>query len=295
MRAQLKPGARAGVARCGVKSRREHESIAVMRRRRATIKPSTESSMEFSAEVLLALFAVAAVAGWVDVIAGGGGLLTIPALLLAGVPPAAAIATNKVQGSVGTFVASVYFVRKRAVDFSTIKLPLLATFAGAVAGSWAVLQIDAQVLAWVLPPLLAAVGLYFLLNPNIDDRARKQKLSTVAFALTAAPLLGFYDGFFGPGTGSLMALALVWCCGHGLTAATAHAKVLNFVSNISSLGYFVVFGDIVWTAGAVMVVGQIIGAFVGAKMALQKGAALIRPVVVIACFAMAAGLAVRAL
>jgi len=251
--------------------------------------------MELSAEILLALFAVAAVAGWVDVIAGGGGLLTIPAMLFAGLPPAAAIATNKVQGSFGTFIASVYFVRKGAVDFSRIKWALLATFAGSVAGSWAVLQIDAQALAWLLPPLLAAVGLYFLLNPNIDDRARKQKLSWLAFAFLIAPLPGFYDGFFGPGTGSLMALALVWCCGCGLTAATAHAKLLNFVSNFSSLLYFILFGDIVWTAGAVMVAGQAIGAFTGAKMALQKGAALIRPVVVIACFAMAAGLVVKAL
>lgn len=251
--------------------------------------------MELSAEVLLALFAVAALAGWADVIAGGGGLLTIPALLFAGLPPAAAIATNKVQGSVGTFIASVYFVRRRAVDFSRIKLPLFATFAGSVAGSWAVLQIDAQILAWILPPLLAAVGLYFLLNPNLDDRARKQKLPLLAFALLVAPLLGFYDGFFGPGTGSLMALALVWCCGHGLTAATAHAKLLNFVSNLSALGYFILFGDIDWTAGAVMVAGQVIGASVGARMVLQKGAKLIRPVVVAACFAMAAGLAVKAL
>ncbi|MDD9855239.1 MAG: TSUP family transporter [Gammaproteobacteria bacterium] len=251
--------------------------------------------MEFNAEVLLMLFAVAAVAGWVDVIAGGGGLLTIPAMLFAGLPPAAAIATNKVQGSFGTFIASVVFVRNNAVNLSGIRWPLVMTFAGSVAGSWAVLQIDAQILAWILPPLLAAVGLYFLLNPNIDDRARKQKTPWLVFAAGVAPLLGFYDGFFGPGTGSLMALALVWCCGYGLTAATAHAKLLNFVSNISSLIYFILFGDIVWSVGAVMVAGQIIGAFTGARMALQKGATLIRPVVVVACFAMAVGLVVRAL
>ena len=251
--------------------------------------------MELGVEIYLALFAVAAVAGWVDVIAGGGGLLTIPAMMLAGLPPAAAIATNKVQGSFGTFIASLYFMRKRAVDLSRIKWPLVMTFAGSVAGSWAMLQIDARVLAWILPPLLAAVGLYFLLNPNIDDLARKQKMPWLAFAISIAPLLGFYDGFFGPGTGSLMALALVWCCGCGLTAATAHAKLLNFTSNLSSLLYFVLFGDIVWAVGAVMVAGQMIGAFTGARMVLQKGAALIRPVVVTACFVMAAGLAVKAL
>jgi len=255
----------------------------------------TASLMELSAEVYLALFAVAAVAGWVDAIAGGGGLLTIPAMMLSGLPPAAAVATNKVQGSFGTLIASVYFVRNNAIDLARIKWPLGMTFAGSVAGSWAVLHIDARVLAWILPLLLASIGLYFLLNPNLGDRERRQKLPWLAFAAVAAPLLGFYDGFFGPGTGSLMALALVWCCGYGLTAATAHAKLLNFVSNISSLLYFVLFGDIVWPVGVVMVGGQVIGAFIGARMVLQKGAALIRPVVVTACFAMAAGLVVKAL
>lgn len=250
--------------------------------------------MEFSVEMLLLLFLVAMVAGWVDVLAGGGGLLTIPAMLFAGLPPAAAIATNKLQGSCGTFIASVYFLRKGMIYFTRIKLPIFMTFVGSVAGSWAVLQVDARMLSLLLPLLLAAIGGYFLFAPNLDDRPRKKKISYIAFALAVSTALGFYDGFFGPGTGSLMMLAFVWCCGYGLTLATAHAKLLNFISNVSSLLCFFIFGDIVWTVGAVMVGGQLAGAFVGAKMALQQGAALIRPVVVVVCFAMAAVLLIRA-
>ncbi len=241
--------------------------------------------MEFSAEILALLFLVAAAAGWVDVIAGGGGLLTIPALIVAGVPPAAAVATNKLQGSTGTLIASVYFIKKGAIDFVKIKWLLAATIAGSVFGSWLLLQIDAEALVVFLPVLLILTGLYFLFAPNLDDRQRKQKFSLIAFAILVAPLLGAYDGLFGPGTGSFMALSLILFCGYGLSRATANAKILNFTSNLSSLLYFVFYGDICWLVGLVMIGGQAIGALAGANMVLTKGAKLIKPVVVAVCFA----------
>ena len=104
-------------------------------------------------------------------------------------------------------------------------------------------------------------------------------------------MLGFYDGFFGPGTGSLMTLAFVMLLGYGLPKATASAKVLNFVSNISALSYFIFFGNINWTVGILMMAGQSIGATLGAKMALDQGTALIKPVVVCVCFLMSASIA----
>ncbi len=244
--------------------------------------------MEFSVEIIALLFFVAMVAGWVDVIAGGGGLLTIPALIVAGVPPAAAVATNKLQGSSGTLIASVYFIKKGAIDFAKIKPLIVTTFIGSVAGSWLLLQIDAEALTIFLPVLLILTGLYFLFAPNIDDKDKKAKISLVAFAIIAAPLLGAYDGFFGPGTGSFMALAFVLLCGYSLSRATANAKILNFTSNISSLLYFIFYGDVYWLIGLVMIGGQMIGAVVGAKMVLKKGASIIKPVVIVVCFAMSA-------
>ena len=251
--------------------------------------------MEISIEIIVLLFFVAAVAGWVDVIAGGGGLLTIPVLIMIGLPPSVAIATNKLQGSVGTLIAAIYFVRKGAVDLSRMKFSICMTFIGSVLGSWLVLQIDAKILLWFLPVLLIATGLYFLFSPTVSDIERKQKIPLLAFAIIIAPLLGFYDGFFGPGTGSFMALAFVLFCGYGLAKATANAKILNFTSNISALGYFILYGDIAWLAGTAMIGGQLFGAVVGAKMVLKKGAALIKPVVVIVCFLMSLNLLLKAI
>ena len=251
--------------------------------------------MEISIEIIMLLFLVAAVAGWVDVIAGGGGLLTIPLLIMIGLPPAVAIATNKLQGSVGTLIAGIYFVRKGAVNLSRMKFSICMTFVGSVLGSWLVLQIDAKILLWFLPVLLIATGLYFLFSPTISDIQRKQKIPLLVFAIVIAPLLGFYDGFFGPGTGSFMALSFVIFGGYGLSKATANAKILNFTSNVSALGYFILYGDIAWLAGVAMVGGQLFGAVVGAKMVLKKGATLIKPVVVIVCFLMSLNLLLKAL
>ena len=249
--------------------------------------------MEFSIEIVLFLFGVAMIAGWVDTIAGGGGLLTVPSLLLAGVPPAVALATNKLQGSAGTLTAAIYFIKKDAVNLREMKWLIAATFFGSVIGSWLVLQIDAGLLLAYLPILLILVGLYFLFSPNIGDEDRKRKLTQTGFAIAICPLLGFYDGFIGPGTGSFMALSFVLLCGYNLSKATANTKVLNFTSNISSLLYFVIFGEVFWLIGLVMIVGQLIGATIGAKMVMEKGSVLIRPIVVIVCFVMSANILIK--
>ena len=246
--------------------------------------------MELSYEILILLFFIAIIAGWVDAIAGGGGLITIPVLILAGLSPVSALATNKLQGSVGTLTASLYFIKNKVVDVKKMKLAIFATFIGSVFGSWLVLQVDTKHLVVMLPILLICMGLYFLLSPNISDEDRKHKITLVSFAVLISPFLGFYDGFFGPGTGSFMALAFVMLLGYGLPKATAHAKVLNFVSNISSLGYFIFFGDVNWLAGFIMMAGQFVGAVLGARMILQKGSKVIKPVVVTVCFFMSANL-----
>lgn len=249
--------------------------------------------MDFNIELIALLFFVAVLSGWVDTIAGGGGLITIPALMLTGLPPATALATNKLQGSAGTLTAAIYFIRKKAVNLHELKLAIIFTFIGSIAGGWLVLQIDAKYLIIMIPFLLIAMGLYFLLSPTIRNEDAKGRMSLIAFSLTIAMVLGFYDGFFGPGTGSLMALSFVVLLGYGLPKATANAKVLNFVSNISALIYFVFFGDISWIIGIVMMGAQYIGATFGAKMVLEKGASLIKPVVVVVCFLMSANIILK--
>lgn len=243
--------------------------------------------MSHTLETLTFLFLVSILAGWVDTIAGGGGLLTIPALLLSGIPPAAAIATNKLQGSFGTLVATAYFLKTKAINFHDLRLSVLMAFVGSVIGSWLILKINISALTTLLPLLLVLVAIYVLVSPDINDQEKPAKITLGTFAWTLAPLLGFYDGFFGPGTGSFIALSLVTFCGYGLSKATSSAKILNFTSNVASLLYFIFFGQIVWAVGGVMVLGQAIGAVVAARMVLRIGSRLIKPIVVTVCLLMA--------
>ena len=149
-------------------------------------------------------------------------------------------------------------------------------------------SIDVAIFKKILPFLILAIGLYFLFTPKLGDEDRKQRLSYLLFGLLVSPFLGFYDGFFGPGTGSIMSLACVTLLGFNLPKATAHAKVMNFTSNLASFALFLLGGQILWKVGFVMMAGSILGANLGAKMVMTKGKTLIRPMVVIMSFMMTA-------
>ena len=247
--------------------------------------------MELTLEILLLLFVIATLAGFIDAIAGGGGLITIPALLAVGMPPTMALGTNKLQSCGGSFSASWYFIRRKAVNLREIMELILFTFVGAVLGTLLVQQMDTGFLKKILPFLIFAIGIYFLLTPKLGESDKKQRVSYWGFALTAGLGIGFYDGFFGPGTGSFLSLAFVLLLGFNLAKATAHAKVLNFTSNIASLIFFVIGGQVIWSVGFTILVGQFLGARLGARMVLTKGQKLIRPMVVVVAFIMATKLA----
>lgn len=246
--------------------------------------------MELEITTLLILTLISLVAGFIDSIAGGGGLLTIPALLAAGVPPTMALATNKLQASFGSFSAAFYFWRRGLVDLVAMRGAILCTFIGATLGTLAVQRIDSSQLSRILPFLLAAFALYFLFSPRITDEDSHRRLGQNAFALTVGTSIGFYDGFFGPGTGSFFAIGFVALAGFGLAKATAHTKLLNFTSNLASLLFFILGGQVIWSIGLVMAVGQIIGARLGSRMVLSKGTRLIRPLLVSVALIMSARL-----
>lgn len=244
-------------------------------------------AMEISIEILLLLFAVAMLAGFIDAIAGGGGLITIPVLMSIGLSPALALGTNKLQACGGSFSASLYFIRQRAVKLREVGILIAFTFIGAVIGTILIQNLNASLLKNILPILIIIIGLYFLFSPQLGEVDRQQRVSYLGFALTAGLGIGFYDGFFGPGTGSFFSLAFISLLGFNLTKATAHAKVLNFTSNFASLLFFILGGHIVWSLGLIMMLGQFIGANMGAKMVLSKGKKLIRPMVVLMSLIMA--------
>ena len=141
---------------------------------------------------------VAVLAGFIDSIAGGGGLIAVPAMLSVGMSPVQALSTNKLQGVGGTLSASYYFVRRGAVDLKEMRLLILMTFIGSALGTILVQMIDASVLKQVIPFLLIGIVLYFIFSPSVGDQDRQQKITLSLFAFTAAVGIGFYDGFFGP-------------------------------------------------------------------------------------------------
>ncbi len=250
------------------------------------VAPQFESGqMEFSLDLLVILFAVATLAGFVDAIAGGGGLITIPALLWAGVTPAQALATNKLQGSFGSFSASLNFIRKGHVDPRDMVLAIVLTFAGSALGTVLVQMLDPGILMTILPGLLILIALYFLFSPRVGDIDAHQMIGKATFAFTAGFGIGFYDGFFGPGTGSFFSIAFVALLGFNMTKATAHTKVLNFTSNFASLVMFIAGGEVVWIVGGVMAVGALIGAQIGSHMVMKVGARLVRPLLVVTSIA----------
>ncbi|MFC3914056.1 TSUP family transporter [Pseudaeromonas sharmana] len=242
--------------------------------------------MDMDVITLLLLAGCGLVAGFIDAIAGGGGLLTLPALLAAGLSPTQALATNKLQSSFGSFSATWYFARHGYIDFSSIKWSVLLTFVGSMCGTLLVQQIDASALARLLPFLLMAFALYFLFSPRVGNQDSHRRLGHIAFALTVGLGVGFYDGFFGPGTGSFFAVGFVALAGFNLAKATAHSKLLNFTSNISALIFFALGGNMVWTLGLTMAIGQFIGARLGSRLVVKRGVGLIRPLLVIMSLAM---------
>ncbi|MCB1727631.1 MAG: TSUP family transporter, partial [Gammaproteobacteria bacterium] len=194
--------------------------------------------VEVPLDTLMLLVAVAGLAGMIDAIAGGGGLLALPAILWAGLPPVQALATNKLQGSFGTFTASYNFIRRGEIDLRRLRTPILMTFIGSASGTLAVQRLGSDLLNQIVPALLIAFALYFLFSPRIGDQDAHHRISHGLFGLLIGFSLGFYDGFFGPGTGSFFAAAFVLLLGYNLRRATAGTKVLNFTSNIASLIFF---------------------------------------------------------
>ena len=236
--------------------------------------------MEITFEILALLTLVATAAGFIDAMAGGGGLITLPALLAAGVPPTQALATNKLQSSFGSFSASWYFVRNGIVSLKEMRLAIFCTFIGSAIGAEAVQFIDASVLTSLIPVLLISISLYFLLAPSTKAEQSESKLSEAAFALCIGGGVGFYDGFFGPGTGSIFTVCFVAIAQYSLVEATARTKVLNFTSNIAALSFFILAGLPIWELGLVMAVGGFIGAQLGARVVVTKGQRWIRPLVI---------------
>ncbi|MFV0281589.1 MAG: TSUP family transporter [Rhodoblastus sp.] len=238
-------------------------------------------------QTLALLCAIAGLAGCIDAIGGGGGLIAVPALMLAGLDPATAIATNKAQGAAGSLSSALAFARAKLVDWRTAAPIALVAGAASVFGALAVTWIDRRTLEAATPALLIAIALYFLLAPRLSDTNAHARIRPALFAATLAPAVGFYDGIFGPGAGSFYMIGFVSLLGYGIVRASAHTRIANAASNLGALGLYAVAGAVAWPVGLAMAVFAFLGAQVGARLAIRFGAKIIRPILVVISCAMA--------
>jgi uncharacterized membrane protein YfcA len=243
----------------------------------------------FEVATHLAFFLVLAAfcAGLIDSIAGGGGLISVPALLLAGASPVEALATNKLQGTFGAGTAMLSYARAGQVrPQDQLGMAAISAVAGA-GGAMVAHLIPAEALRIIMPVVLIGVAAFFALKPGLSDAASTARMRPAVFAATAVPAIAAYDGFFGPGTGSFFMMGFVLLAGYGVLKATAHTKMLNFASNIGSLVVFIPSGATWWAVGLAMAVAQVAGASLGAHLAMRIGARLIKPLLVFTSTAMA--------
>lgn len=224
------------------------------------------------------LFLAGGLGGLIDSVAGGGGLITLTTLLSLGLPPQAALGTNKFQSSFGSFTATAYHVRKKNIVLDREAwLGVAYTFMGAALGAWAVQRIHSDLLGTIIPFLLVGVLLYMFFTPALGDADTRRKLSPHVFYPLFGLSLGFYDGFFGPGVGTFWAIAFVTLLGYNLSRATGYTKLMNFTSNIVSLGVFALGGNVLPMFALSMAAGQVLGAQLGSRFVIMKGAPFIRP------------------
>jgi len=241
-----------------------------------------------------ALFLAALVAGTMDTIAGGGGLITVPILMGLGWPPQVALGTNKLQASFGSGSATLHFSQAGAIDWRGCLWGIGFTAVGATLGTLLVGSLPQDLLKRIIPWLLVSIALYVLFSPRLGQEEIRPRLGATAFHLILGLSLGFYDGFFGPGTGSFWAAGYMLLRGQEMRSATAQTKVMNFTSNIVSLAFFAAMGCVVIVPGLVMAAGQFAGGRLGARLVLAQGARMIRPVFVVIAMALAAKLLIDA-
>ncbi len=231
--------------------------------------------------LLLILCAIGFIAGIIDTLAGGGGLITLPALLAIGLPPSIALGTNKLQGVVGELTASTRFFLKKKMQFKDIGLGVCCVVFSSSLGAITVQHLHPTLLEKVIPFFLLAILIYIILAPRLIKVQLNARLSEKAFYIIVGFFIGFYNGFLGPGTGSFWTFAFIVLLNYSIVNATIHTKPLNAAGNLASIFWFVLAGNIDYSLALVMALGQLMGAYIAANWVIYKGHWLIRPVFIL--------------
>lgn len=240
----------------------------------------------------LILFVASIFGGVVGSLSGGAGMITMPLLLLSGLNPLAALATNKLQACVGSFTGAAHYYAQGMVDMRLNALCIAIAVVFASMGALSVQVVESAILSKILPFVMIAIGAYFLFSSKISDDDRAKSPHKLLLYGTCA-LASFYGGFLGVGIGTLVLTMLVGIGGYGLSKALASSRWIVFSINIASTLFFVLSGHVLWLLGILMCIGQAIGARSGAKLAIKHGAKIIKPVVICMCFAISLQLIIR--
>ncbi|MBN2398799.1 MAG: TSUP family transporter [Candidatus Aminicenantes bacterium] len=223
-------------------------------------------------------------AGLVDSIAGGGGLLSLPAYMAAGLPPHYVLGNNKFSSSFGTFFATLRYHQHGLIDARVALLSALFALSGSFLGARIVLLIDANFLRYLLVILIPIIAAFTLHNRSMGQRDHsKQQTQQRKYLLAAiaATLIGFYDGFFGPGTGTFLILFYTLALKYDFVTANANTKVVNLASNIAALITFIINGKIIYAIGIPAAAAGIAGNLLGAKLVIKRGSSIIRPILIL--------------
>ncbi len=232
------------------------------------------------------LMLVAIAAGFVDTIAGGGGLITLPAMLIAGLPVTTAMGTNRMQGCIGELTAAIRFMRAGELNLRKLVLGFFCAAVGASVGTIVIQLIHPGNLKKIIAVLMLVILCYTVFSKQFVKASSEPRLSSRAYCLTIGTAIGFYNGFFGPGTGSFWVVSLIFFLGMNLKSAIIHAKPLNIVGNVVSLFWFGLGGHVAYLVALLMGVGQIIGASIGAHFVMSKESRFIRPIFILVVLAM---------
>jgi len=247
---------------------------------------STLNALDLSALSLTGLIVAAFVAGWVDAVVGGGGLIQLPALLIglpSNTPPAVILGTNKLSSFCGTATSSVTYALRIPLHWWTVLPLVIASAIGSAIGASLAMLLPKDAFTPIVLAALIGVGLYVWRRPQLGLVSIRKHAGGGHYGLTAliGLVVGAYDGFLGPGTGSFFVILLVAVLGYGFFEASATAKIANLVTNLSAIVVFGLSGSVLWTLGLVMGAANLIGSYIGARTAISRGSAFVRKVFLI--------------
>ncbi|WP_420488414.1 TSUP family transporter [Gottfriedia acidiceleris] len=233
--------------------------------------------MNLDSSLLIILICFGFLASFIDSVVGGGGLITLPALLFTGLNPAAAVATNKLAATIGSLTSTFMFYRSGKLEIKSVLRFFPLSFIGSLLGAYTVHLLNPELLKPLMLIMLGAVAIFTIFKKEWGSNSTQKKLSNYQFIIFLVTIfaIGFYDGFIGPGTGSFLIFSFL-IIGFDFLKSAGNAKFLNFSSNIAGLLMFMFLGQVNYTYGIIMGIAQIAGAICGSKFAIKKGSGYVR-------------------